>query len=66
MFRDGEFEAITELPEKASSYEWDAGEPGINYYWRVVSLINGESFVSEVARAEAAICPVDERPDNIR
>ena len=34
-------------------------EPGVNYYWRVLTRTDGGWVPSAVARVEAPTCPVD-------
>jgi hypothetical protein len=63
-FRDGfqkaeRYETVVQLSGRASSAEWKGGDPGVNYYWRVLTLTPQGWVPSEIARYEAPICPVD-------
>jgi hypothetical protein len=61
MYRDGfergMFETIGPLPVDQSSVEIDGLEPGINYYWRVLTLTPKGWVPSETARCEGIGCP---------
>ena len=57
--KEGKYQTVAQLAAKDSSAEWKGGEPGVNYYWRVLAL-TGEGWVpSETGRYSAPICPVD-------
>jgi hypothetical protein len=58
-FDRGEYETIAVVPVTQSNLEWSEGEPGINYYWRIVTQQEDESYVSDVARFQPEVCPVD-------
>jgi hypothetical protein len=58
-FRTEQFETIAVLPPSQNSVEWDQGEPGINYYWRVLARTPRGWIASEIARYKVPICPVD-------
>lgn len=65
MFRDGfqtgNFMTLGPVPSDQSEMEFNSGEPGINYAWRVLTL-TGEGWVpSEPARLPWPACPVDRR-----
>jgi hypothetical protein len=63
MFRDGfqneRYETVARLPTAQNRLVWDDARPGINYYWRVLTLTAEGWAPSETARYEAPICPVD-------
>lgn len=65
MFRDGfeksTFNSIGPIPADKSSLESEGIEPGINYYWRILTLTSNGWVPSETARCEGPICPVDGR-----
>jgi hypothetical protein len=69
MFRDGfrsekpRFETVAQVPGTQDSAPWDKGEPGINYYWRVLTLTAKGWVPSQTSRYEAPICPVDSTPE---
>ncbi len=62
-FRDGKFETVALLPLRQSSVEWEEGEAGINYYWRVLTLTSQGWVPSETARYQAPVCPADMQPE---
>ncbi len=68
MFRDGfrsekpRFETLAQVSGTQDSAQWDKGEPGINYYWRVLTLTVRGWVPSQTSRYEAPICPVDSTP----
>jgi hypothetical protein len=35
-------------------------EPGLNYFFRLVTPVGGRSVTSEVVRIQAPVCPADE------
>ncbi len=66
--RDGfrkaqKYETAVRVSGRASSAEWKGGDPGVNYYWRVLTLTPQGWVPSEIARYEAPICPVDFVPE---
>ena len=58
-FDRSEYQTIAIVPWSQSTIEWREGEPGINYYWRIVTQQADKSYVSEVARFQPEVCPVD-------
>lgn len=40
-------------------------EPGLNYFWRVVSTTNGRQIAEGTARCQAPVCPADMQPPEI-
>jgi hypothetical protein len=58
-FERGQFETIARLSATQSAADSDKGDPGINYYWRVLTLTPAGWVPSDTARYEAPICPVD-------
>lgn len=38
-------------------------EPGLNYFWRVVSKANGRQMAGVTARCQAPVCPADMQPN---
>lgn len=62
-FSSEKYETVGELKPEQNSFEWSGGEPGINYFWRVLTLGPNGWVESDTARYEAPTCPVDfERP----
>lgn len=41
-------------------------EPGLNYFWRVVSTTNERLLAEGTAKCQAPTCPADMQPDNKR
>jgi len=64
-FETERFETIAKLESAESRFEWSGGDPGAEYSWRVRAMIGGRWLVSETARYEVPVCPVDMvRPDD--
>ncbi len=62
-FKSRKTENLGELVGGKTGFEWGGGEAGINYYWRVLTLMDVGWVASENARYEVPTCPVDfERP----
>ena len=61
-FRRGAFLATAELPKTQKAVGVDGPEPGVNYYWRVVSKTRDGGMTSEIGRFDVPVCPWDE-PD---
>lgn len=38
-------------------------EPGLNYFWRVVTASNGRMMAGGTTRCQAPVCPADLQPD---
>jgi hypothetical protein len=38
-------------------------EPGLNYFWRVVSKVDGRLVAGSAARCQAPVCPADLQPN---
>ena len=62
-FETGKFESVGPLPPGQSSVDLTELEPGINYYWRVLTLTPKGWVPSEMARCAVSVYPVD-RPKN--
>lgn len=60
-FQTGNFVIIGPLAPDQFEIELDSGEPGINYYWRVLTLTEDGWVPSEIKRLPWPICPVDRR-----
>ncbi|MEM8649907.1 MAG: hypothetical protein AAGF54_05195, partial [Pseudomonadota bacterium] len=58
-FESNSFDTIGELESTRSEMVWDGGEPGINYYWRVLTRTPEGWVSSDISRYEAPTCPVD-------
>ena len=41
-------------------------EPGLNYFWRVISTTTGRLLAEGTAKCQAPTCPADMQPDNKR
>jgi hypothetical protein len=61
MYRDGferaAFETTGPVAPRQSSVQVDGLEPGINYYWRVLTRTSVGWVTSETARCEGLTCP---------
>lgn len=53
------FETIAKLENAETSFIWSGGDPGAEYSWRVRARSGDRWFVSEPARYEVPVCPVD-------
>jgi hypothetical protein len=53
------------LPERPGmmAVRMEGLEPGLNYFWRVVSINNGRLIGSGVTRCKAPACPADLQPN---
>ena len=40
-------------------------EPGLNYFWRVVSTTSGRQIAEGTTRCQAPVCPADMQPNDI-
>ncbi|MCB1037510.1 MAG: hypothetical protein KDD47_27005 [Acidobacteria bacterium] len=58
-FEVGRFETTDPLPRNAATVAVDAPEPGVNYYWRVVTEEAAGWVTSPVERFEVPVCPWD-------
>ncbi len=58
-FSRGHFEATRRLPLATSAVAVDAPEPGVNYYWRVLTETPEGWAASPVGRFEVPVCPWD-------
>ena len=58
-FQSGKYQATRALPREQLSAALERPEPGISYYWRVVTLTGAGWVQSEVHRFDAPTCPVD-------
>ena len=58
-FETERFETIAKLENVETTFDWSGGDPGAEYSWRVRAKIEGRWFVSEPARYEVPVCPVD-------
>jgi hypothetical protein len=53
------YQTTHNLPPDQTAAVLERPEPGINYFWRVLTQTEGGWVTSEVARADAPTCPVD-------
>jgi hypothetical protein len=58
-FETERFETIAKLESAEPRFDWSGGDPGAEYSWRVRAMIDGRWLVSETARYEVPVCPVD-------
>lgn len=58
-FAKGSFEATRPLPRATEAVAVEAPEPGVNYYWRVLTQTVDGWVSSPVQRFEVPICPWD-------
>jgi hypothetical protein len=65
MFRDGfdkgKFTTLGPLPPDQSQVQITSGEPGINYYWRVLTLTESGWVPSKTERLPWPSCPTNTR-----
>lgn len=59
-FDNGRFETTGEIDPAVRSGIVDTGEPGIYYYWRVLTRTGAGWVSSATARFEVPVCPMDE------
>lgn len=59
----GEYDSIAHMSPEERSVTWDGGTPGINYYWRVVTIWPHHWVASEVERFKSPVCPADFEPE---
>jgi hypothetical protein len=60
-FQTGNFTIVGPLAPNQSEVKLDSGEPGINYYWRVLTLTEDGWVPSETERLPWPICPMHNR-----
>jgi hypothetical protein len=58
-FATDRYETTRALPSATGAIGIEAPEPGIHYYWRVLTASPGGWVASEVERFEVPICPFD-------
>jgi hypothetical protein len=61
-FQNGRYESSRILPAQQSSASWEGAEPGIHYYWRVLTQAGSIWIPSITERFEAPVCPWDQAP----
>jgi hypothetical protein len=61
-FEKGHFETIGPHPPDQSFVELERLEPGINYYWRVLTLTPKGWVPSETTRCGVPVCPGGDQP----
>ncbi len=59
-FATGRYETTPRLPREQAAAGVEGAEPGINYYWRVLSEVAGGWTSSPIGRFEVPVCPWDE------
>lgn len=59
-FTTDRFSSTRDLPGVTTAIGIEAPEPGINYYWRVLTATPGGWVSSKVERFEVPVCPFDE------
>ena len=58
-FESGRFETTGALDSDRNSATLDMGEPGVRYYWRLLTQLSGGWVPSTIERFEVPICPLD-------
>ncbi|MDX2503302.1 MAG: hypothetical protein QNL62_02310 [Gammaproteobacteria bacterium] len=59
-----QFKTIAQLKNAETSFDWSGGDPGGEYLWRLRTNVDDQWHVSETARYQVPVCPVDFiRPD---
>jgi hypothetical protein len=58
-FENGQISIIGPLPRDQSETTFSSGEPGINYYWRVLTKTGSDWTPSKIARLPWPSCPKD-------
>ena len=58
-FATDRYETTRDLPAATAAIGIEAPEPGIHYYWRVLTASPGGWVSSEIERFEVPICPFD-------